>query len=1193
MQIKQLEIKGFKSFKNRTVIRFGKATNCILGPNGCGKSNVMDAFLWVSGESSSRHLRGSSMEDLIFSGTDKHPGAGIAEVSLILESAKAPQEKSPSSEAENTTRFPPPYENHTEIMLTRRLDRDGKSEYLINSQPCRLKDVQDIFMDTGAGIHGFSFIEQGAVERFILSKPEQKRRLIESTAGISRFRHKKKEAERKLDLTEVNLKRLKDILSAQESRQEKLKKQYEKAEQFKNLKKQIQEKDLLIRHRDLTCIEQEQDLLKQQIHAENQKAGDSKKQLSQKTARIKKWRLTFQEGKTNAEQTEEDLRNLRSRFLSLEKKLAGLKTSLELNRKHRPFQKEPEKTSLLTRLKESEIHLQLLNKKQRELSQNHERIKTEYEHALKKVSDLNEKKQNLETEKIKKEHQRALSGEREKAFLKGIKNHEKEEDEIKARLENRLKEAKKIQAQKTSLKEELEKNRQLSFRTVNSAHTIKQEVEAFKKEIRDQELLLKKTEEEALALYSEWETLQKTEQSLLIQDKGIKFVLESAEKTNMFKDISSAFRVQSPLLEKAISSYLGLRFNSVFCSEEKSALSAFTLLNKNNKGPCRFIVKELAQQEEREEAKDMEKEQGFQFFLKDQVEGEKDLIHLLFARTAVVTDIQSALSLRKKYPAWSFLTVKGEVLTMEGDLIGGGYPPEQMNIPALRRALKKLPAQYEEKNKQKEIIKSRLKHIKTLLQKNRDKLSTLNKEEGISQLKVLEINKDIESLNRDQERAMEETGILKQKIKEHQAGRMRLQKNRPEGLPPSEQGALEKNLENTKAHLNTVKQETQNLLKQKNEAEKQRAECEIKLASVREKLLSLKQNLKEEQEREKNLLSFSLEKKARIQTIETSLREARKEKHILQKRIRTQEEQSLRFTKERAELEESINKEQSAVMDLQGMLTEQDSFLNKLKLNLESLRLKKTALLEQAMEKYHFTEGQIKALSIPPDFDREKEEENLQKLQNRLSRVGEVNLLALKEYEELKKENEFYQTQYEDLRASKQKLSQAIKRIDGFCSKKFKEVFDEVNSRFSRVWPVLFEGGKAEMILTKDPEKEEEGMDIMVQPPGKKIQSMSLLSGGEKAMTAVAVIFSLFLVKPSPFCILDEVDAPLDDVNTVRFNSLLAEMAKISQVIIITHNKYTMKECDRLYGVTMEDKGVSKVMSLNMSKSLLSNRANG
>ena len=274
MRIKQLELKGFKSFKSRTVIRFGEGTSGIVGPNGCGKSNVVDAFLWVMGETAPSHLRGSSMEDLIFSGTGKYPPSGIAEVSLVMEPTAGENPLSSSNDSFLNKKY-------SEIMLTRRLDRDGKSEYLINSQPCRLKDVQELFMDTGAGIHGFSFIEQGAVENFISSKPEQKRLLIESTAGISKFRSRKRSAERKLELTEVNLKRLKDILSQQNSQLEKLKKQSKKAEQFRNLKNQIREKDLQISKWDLSHIQKEKNLLDKQIHGENKKQNLQKKELEQ------------------------------------------------------------------------------------------------------------------------------------------------------------------------------------------------------------------------------------------------------------------------------------------------------------------------------------------------------------------------------------------------------------------------------------------------------------------------------------------------------------------------------------------------------------------------------------------------------------------------------------------------------------------------------------------------------------------------------------------------------------------------------------------------------------------------------------------------------------------------------------------------------------------------------------------------
>ena len=368
-----------------------------------------------------------------------------------------------------------------------------------------------------------------------------------------------------------------------------------------------------------------------------------------------------------------------------------------------------------------------------------------------------------------------------------------------------------------------------------------------------------------------------------------------------------------------------------------------------------------------------------------------------------------------------------------------------------------------------------------------------------------------------------------------------------------------------------------------------------------EKKSLLKQSLKDKETEEKNTFSRSLEIKKNIKKYEKDLAEKEARKAELYKEMSHKEERLHSFVQDQEKIREKIAQIQTDIMEAHQEQTEEQSRINDIKLNFESLVLKEQAVVERVMEKYQMDLGSSNskdAVSVFCEekkedeeawfeaFNREEEEESLQKLNNRLARIGEVNLLALKEYEELKEEHIFYQNQYEDLSRSNEKLSRVIKRIDAFCSKRFKEVFEKVNTCFSKVWPSLFGGGVAELVLTKDAEKGVEGMDIIVQLPGKKLQSMSLLSGGEKAMTAVAVIFSIFLVKPSPFCILDEVDAPLDDVNIIRFNSLLAEMAAVSQVIVITHNKYTMREAQTIYGVTMEEKGISKVMSLDMTTRL-------
>ena len=1205
MKIKQLELKGFKSFKNRTVIRFGKGASGIVGPNGCGKSNIIDAFLWVMGETAPKHLRGSSMEDLIFSGTGKQPASGVAEVSLVME---LPGGVNALSSLDVTSSTEPALSGKREIMLTRRLDRDGKSDYLINSRLCRLKDVHEIFMDTGAGVHGFSFIEQGAVEQFILSKPEQKRTLIESAAGISKFRSRKREAERKLDLTEINLKRLRDILSQQDNQLKKLKKQSEKAEQFRSIKTRIREKDIQISSWDLKYVQKEKQSLDEQIKNENKKSENIRKEVDQKSSLSDELKNLYEHHRTKSAKAEVEMQSIQNRFLSLDKELVGLKTSIQVNKQNMSPQDaqsyKQNRQAILNQIEKSEKQIYELEKKQKNFNELWGRIKKEHEKANENCSSAELRKQSLETELMKCAHQEALSQERDQSIFEMIKDGDQSEKEWKSVLQIKNKEVQKLQSQKKKLSEKLEREKQLNFNVIDSVQQLQASVSSFKKDIQAQESHLKEAKEKASVFYSEWDSLKKIGSRMDTQEKGMRFVLDSTEQKENFMETAASIRLLSPVLEQVVSSYLEMRLKSVFCRDEKAMLSALTLLKQKQKGRCRFVLpaKQVSASRlfssgvtvssESALSKKIQKESGFKFFLKDKVEGDQELIDLLFSNTAVVEEVNVALRLKSKYSGWCFLTVSGEVVTPEGDLIGGELTQEEMNILTYRRAMKEMPIQYEQMKKKVELMEAQLKKIKALFQTSEDRLSELNKQEGDFQIHILEINKDLESVTRDQDRLVSEVSGIQKKVLEYQKKRHEWQKKRDqirdEITSSARQNILTLELKQAEGDYKKQEREKHFLSGKKDQLWMEMTTCEKELAMMREKIILLKQSLEDEEQKEKKILSYSLEKKALIQNYEEQLEEKEKEKKIFYQQMQSKEKQINSLVEEKDKIREQINKEQTNIIDLHKTLTEKESMINELKLQSESLSLKKSALTERIMEKYQVDLESLEEGQIFSDkqerfsFNRDDEEKELQKLTNLLSSVGEVNLLALKEYEEVNEENNFYQKQYDDLCASKEKLSEVIKRIDGFCTKKFKKVFEEVNSCFSKVWPSLFEGGKAELILTKDLEKGVEGMDIMVQPPGKKIQNMSLLSGGEKAMTAVAVIFSIFLVKPSPFCILDEVDAPLDDVNVVRFNSLLKEMAAVSQVIIITHNKYTMRACSCLYGVTMEEKGISKVMSLNM-----------
>lgn len=962
MKIRQIELNGFKSFKNRTVIRLEKGISGVVGPNGCGKSNIVDALLWVMGETAPGNLRSDSMEDVIFAGSSTRNISGMVEVSLVME---------PSDQCS----FPVPYKNLSELMITRRLDRDGKSEYLINSNVCRLKDVQEIFMDTGVGRGGFGFMEQGAVEQFIASRPEKKRLLIESAAGIAKFRLKKKEAQRKLELTQVHLNRLQDILKQQENQLKKLQKQSRQAESFRHLKKQIQNKDIKINQWNWMDLKNKMRSYTTTLQKEKQEKNRIQKNLDQLKKAMDKGQLSRK--KILLQQEQEKVETGRQELFELDKKLAAAKAFLE---------------AATADSKETQ------------------------EDSLSSVS-------------------------RNQDLMKQLQDNATQMKSVKSDLAGILEKVKRIHM-------ECQK--------------------------REKEVWLTETRWQQLRARANW---LKTETGL--QKKGQQFVLQWGKHhpkfTNAFQKMPTLlFSSKTSLaVQQAVQLLFLDRLQALLCSDEQAALEIISHLKDSGICNCHFIFTKQSNKNDQQKIQ-LRREVGFQYFLTDCLEN-KD--KKLFFDVAIVSNMVQAARLKKIYPDWAFIAIDGGIITYQGEWI----------IYDIKQAA--------------------------------------------------EMN----------------TG-------------------------------LELDLQQVEQEQKKQRLELQQISEQKKVLEDQKESMQGQLVTLKGKNQWLNQALEKEQQMEKlshsQLANRSAKKKHLIDLYTSEVKNLAEKKKTLERNL-SQKKVTLNQTKKEYEkLEQSIDQMQSDIIEQHQSISNKDQVISEVKLQEAELASKQQALLDRVQELYQVELVLSKDTSLPSNSIRQQEEQELTKLNNQLSRIGEVNLLALKEYEELEQKKDFYQKQYQDLCDSAKQLQEVIQRMDSFCSRKFRTVFNQVNNYFSKVFPALFDGGRAELILT-----EEEGVEVLVQPAGKRIQNMNLLSGGEKAMTSLAVIFSLFMVKPSPFCILDEVDAPLDDANIVRFSSLLLEIAAVcKQVIIITHNRHTMQVCHRLYGVTMEEKGVSKLLSLDMQK---------
>ena len=1164
MKIKQLELKGFKSFRNRTRIRFEEGISCIVGPNGCGKSNVVDAFLWVMGESAPKHLRGRAMEDLLFAGAGSYPPLSSAEVSLVMEL--------PSSKKSLKT--------NKEIMITRRLDRDGLSEYFINSRPARLQDVRDIFMDTGVGVHGFSFIEQGAIEDFISSRPEHKKRMVESTAGIARFRTRKKSAERKLELTQHNLSRLTDLISRQAKELKKLKKQSETAKKFKEIKNHIRKTKWEIQKWDLLQIQKNEVTISKELEKQKQKQqqiqNSQQKLISLSKTLSEKQNLIREKSQKALKQKE----ILKAQMLVSEKEIAQKEVSLTLSRKNllNTEAKTAEKKSLSSTLTECEKHLAQEEEKPIALKERENLIKKEEENLNQAWSSLFAKREQALALLNDKEKELALLKEKESRWDEKIKEEREKSGKTQLRLNQIEEELKKFLLKEKHLSIEREKSRQMSFDMSHLIDQEKEELNLLKKNQETQENQLKELREEEAFCYSEWQSLKKRKAFREEEDKAKNFILNSLDEG--FLDIARSIKLSDPFLEKAVSFYLEPRLKALFSTQGDKVLKALNTLSQKRIGSCRFVLPLKTSYVREEEQSSLRREEGFLFFLKDKVEGDKVLTEALFSKVAVVKDREAAHQLNEKYPAWDFIALTGEVITKDGDLIFL-LEEKESGVLSWQSAFKLAPINFEKAKAKRVSAEEVLEKSRIKFQKINQNISQLNQEEHSFEIRTMEIEKDIEVLNREKNTWEAENSLI---LKNKEEGIKKIKTWEEELLVlkakilslKSILGQMKKAEEGLKQALKQKEEEKQTVLESKEKLSQEKLIVEKSLSRLREQKKFLiaegDRVFKEEKEKALKLKEDSL----RISADEKSLNQKKEAKVKLEQAIDESQRNIQGLELKEKELIDQAEKAREDLIGFHQKVADQESEVNKIKLKKESLDLQKTALLESSAEEQD--KEQEQDYILPEDFDKDKALETLAKMREHLSRMGEVNFLALKEYEELSTENNFYQKQYEDLSLSQEKLLQVIKKIDRFCSQKFKSTLDEVRGRFSKLWPALFEGGKADLILTED----QEGLDIMVQPPGKKIQNMNLLSGGEKAMTAVAMMFSLFLVKPSPFCILDEVDAPLDDRNVVRFRALLSEMALRSQMIVITHNKQTMQSASSLYGVTMEEQGISKIMSLKI-----------
>jgi len=1175
MKIKRLEISGFKSFADKVVLDFQQGVTGVVGPNGCGKSNIVDAIRWCMGEQSAKHLRGKSMEDVIFAGSDNRRPLGVAEVSLVFSTEDG--------------RAPARYLDYAEIQLTRRLYRDGDSDYLINKTPCRLLDITELFMDTGVGTRAYSIIEQGKIGQILHSRPEERRFLIEEAAGVTKFKSRKQLALKKIEATRQNLTRLADVLGEIRRQLSSLQRQAKKAEKFRELRDELREIELLFTAREYREAQEQRSRAERELAALNDRIREVFSASTASESRVEQFRLGLLEAEKLLIIAQEDIYRIRSEFSAAEsglefqrKELAGLEGRLT--------RLESEAGELEKRLKECAGQRELL-----EL-----RRDTSAVESAGRADDLQQAETDLAGQQQSEEElQRLLEGRRKELFealseSAQFKSRQETAGKrlagVTERLERHGREGVQL-AERLALSQRRALELDAELRTATSGQEagrielarLRSLEDELKKRLPEQEKLWQSRRDELNRAVSRLHSLKELEAQFAGYGLGVKNLMKAADLRSGFSGLLADSVETAPELEAAVEAALADRLQCIVCSGAAHVLRSLAFLKEQNGGRVGLalpldaaplalpVVAGAVPLAERVK-----------------VAGPcSGLIRQLLGSVMLVDDIGLAIELARAHPTLSFVTRGGDMAAQGGIVTGGSTEQMQKGIIHKKREIKDLESQAAALEQEVAGLGRERDDLRRQSQENAEGLKETGA--GLHQMEL-----KLAGLRKDRQQAADEIARIDE--------RLAVQTLEAETLT-EEKEALETELRLAVERLTVTGSASQEL---ERDVARLKAELDSRreqLAAVRERVTLIRvqvATLREQHEAHLRGIS-DLERQSqdlvrRMTSDRDDTQKGSAERLQLQTAIsagsermetllRQQMAAEVRLAEVRGAYEATGGELAAAETQARQFRDESDTVRQsqaELNLRFSTLSMQAEHLEQGLLEKSRITMAEALTRLEAVEFDEPVRRARQVELQRLLDEMGEVNLMAIDEYAGMEERFSFLSAQKEDLEESLRGLQQAIQRINRTTRQRFQETYDLVNAKFQEVFPRLFCGGRAELRLTNEEDLLETGIDIIVQPPGKKLQNVTLLSGGEKALTAVALIFSIFLIKPTPFCLLDEVDAPLDDANIGRFNEMVREMSEVSQFIIITHNKATMQVADTLYGITMEEPGASKVVSVRL-----------
>jgi chromosome segregation protein len=1186
MKIKKIEAYGFKSFSEKIEMDFPPGVTAVVGPNGCGKSNVVDAIRWALGEQSPKHLRGKSMEDVIFNGSENRKQQGMAEVILTF----ANENGHPAVN----------YLGFTEIAVGRRLFRSGESEYFINKVPCRLKDVTDLFLGTGVGHRAYSIVEQGKIDFVLNAKPEERRILVEEAAGITKYKERKAAALRKMEATQQNLQRLRDVIGEIKRQMNSLNRQARKAERYKSYRDEMRSLELGQAAQTCQTLESQ----RQEMQSSLQELKDSEIQAM---AEIKEVEASVERMKVNLLDLERDLALHQERFSENEGAIQNRETQIELATREREnlqkqtlrIEEELDKGNEQKAAADREI--QGYEESLRELDQ---KIAADAEFlAGKEEMLLGKKTQHAAAEQALSQEKNGLVD-----LLTSLAHAKNLLIDLHRRSEDLSRRQGKLTHEREEAQLKIEETRALiAYQSLqlNDRRTMRSQVE---EELNQKIAQAKELQSSRTDLY---ESLNKTKERLNVESSRLHSLLELQRNFEGYQEGVRAILIKyqtqgvfqngiyglvedivetEPKYEWVVESVLGERLQHIIVRDHQESLKAIDYLKAQGSGRSSFIPLQLKQNPAFPQSKPLPDARAIP--LLDVIEVKQEFAHLaseLFGDVWIVSDLRQAIDLWNRDSFWKTLvTLDGEVLHPSGVVTGGSKEQIGSGTFHRKREIRDLTQSTEELRQQVTSLELQLERLLSSMKNLEASIEGLTQALHQADLEMVSATKELDQNQLELKRWMQEIETLHFEESQLAEERIEIQQQAKENEAALQAAELLKNekevaLRSRENDLQSLKAQIEGLLGEVTEAR-------VRLVTLQEKRQSLDQNVERTRRVLQETESLLCKRREEVQECLRLIGKTEEQRRVAETELHRllsahQELQSHMKDKKETLLQqrEKLEKAESDCKERHGVLQTLHEQKNALSLRLMELDLNLKHLLSNVEEKHRIPPEALLTRKDEQDYFSPEVEARLGELKSLIESMGEVNLLAIQEYEESKTRLEFLSEQEADLVNSLEALDQAIKKINRTSRKRFAATFASVNEKFKEIFASLFNGGRAELVLVDESNLLETGVDIVVQPPGKKLQSVNLLSGGEKALTAVALIFSLFLINPSPFCLLDEVDAPLDDANIGRFNKMIQQLAEKYQIILVTHNKRTMEIAHTLYGVTMEEPGISKLISVRLN----------